>query len=266
MSISNISYSIYNNSQFSNSWDIQSLSKPRKAPPDSGDIFTENDTDGSGGLSQSEFQALVEKINQISGQALDDEELFGSYDEDGDGILSETETQTAMESNRPQGGPPPGGMGGMQGPPPGGMGMQGPPPGSEQIVSDFDEDESGDLDETELESLTAMINQATGSALEVADLLSDYDEDEDGVLSATEAQTALQANRPELPPGDMGLQGSQSATVFSDIISNQTNLLSSLSSYSKVAGDSSDSISTLLERLGVDNNYYSSGSLFSLDG
>jgi hypothetical protein len=78
-------------------------------PPDPSEMFDKVDIDGSGGLDESEFQTLADKIGQATGEAVDVEELFATYDADGDGVLSEEETQTAMEANRPQG-PPPGGM------------------------------------------------------------------------------------------------------------------------------------------------------------
>ena len=162
-------------------------------PPDPSEMFDTVDIDGSGGVDQSEFQTLADKISEATGEEVDVEELFSTYDADGDGTLSEEETQTAMEANRPEG-PPPGGMGGM-----GGM-QGGPPPDSSQIFSDADEDEDGSLDATEAETLAEMISQATDEEVDVKDLFTAYDEDDDGVLSQEETEAALEANRPEGPP------------------------------------------------------------------
>jgi hypothetical protein len=77
--------------------------------PDRVEIFSKTDTDGSGGLDQTEFQTLTDIISEATGEDVDVEELFATYDEDGDGVLSEEEATAAMEANRPQG-PPPGGL------------------------------------------------------------------------------------------------------------------------------------------------------------
>lgn len=158
--------------------------------PDPSEKFAEVDTDGSGGLDQTEFQTLADKISEATGEEVDIEELFATYDEDGDGALSESQTHAAMEANRPQGPPSP---------PPGGM-MGGAPPDLSQLISDADEDEDGTLDETEVQTLADFINQATSEEIDAAELLAAHDEDEDGVLSEVEAQAALEANRPEGPP------------------------------------------------------------------
>lgn len=162
--------------------------------PDRVEIFSKTDTDGSGGLDQTEFQALADKISEATGQEVDVEELFATYDEDGDGVLSQEETDAAMEANRPQGPPPGGMMGGM-----GGM-QGGAPPDLSQMVSDADEDEDGSLDETEFQTLTDIISEATGEDVDVEELFATYDEDGDGVLSEEEATAAMEANRPQGPP------------------------------------------------------------------
>lgn len=170
--------------------------------PDPAAIFNKVDEDSSGGLDQTEFQTLAGKISEATGEEVDVEELFATYDADEDGVLNEEETQTAMEANRPAGpppgGPPPGGgMGGMSG---------GAPPDLAQIFSDADEDESGALDESEVQDLAEMISQATEEEVDAADLIAAFDEDEDGVLNEEETTAALEANRPEGPPPQAGMQ------------------------------------------------------------
>jgi Ca2+-binding EF-hand superfamily protein len=166
--------------------------------PDPSEMFNKVDQDGSGGLDQTEFQTLSDKIGEATGGEVDVVELFGTYDEDGDGVLSETETQAVMEAHRPSGPPPGGGMMGGMG------GMQGPPPAPAEMFSDADEDDDGSLSETEAEGLAEMISNATGEEMDVEQLFAAYDEDEDGLLSEEETQTALEANRPEGPPPPKG--------------------------------------------------------------
>jgi Ca2+-binding EF-hand superfamily protein len=91
------------------------------AGPSNADIFAQTDTDGDGAVTIEEFGS-EDSASEIGSEAL--QKLFDLIDADGDGSVTETESsdfldaiKTAMEENRPAGGPPPGG------PPPGG-----PPP------------------------------------------------------------------------------------------------------------------------------------------
>lgn len=171
--------------------------------PDPAEKFAEVDTDGSGGLDQTEFQTLADKISEVTGEETDVEALFATYDENGDGVLSENETRSAMEANRPQGPPTP---------PPGGM-MGGAPPDLSQLINDADENEDGTLDETEAETLADFITQAASEEVDAADLLAAHDENDDGVLSEEEAQAVLEAHRPEgFPPHDPLSAQSEDAT------------------------------------------------------
>ncbi len=161
--------------------------------PDPAEMFSKVDKDGSGGLDQTEFGTLADKISEATGEDLDTEALIAAYDQDGDGELSESETQSVMEDHRPEGPPPP---------PPGGMmgGMKGMGGDISQFFSDADEDENGSIDETEAQTLADIISRSTGEEMQVETLLAEYDEDEDGVLNQSEVETAMEANRPEGPP------------------------------------------------------------------
>jgi Ca2+-binding EF-hand superfamily protein len=179
----------------SGSGGISGAMAPKEAmgsPPDPVEIFNKVDEDGSGGLDQTEFQDLADKISEATGQEVDVGALFATYDANGDGILNQEETDAVMAANRPQG-PPPGGM------------MGGAPPGLSQIFTDADEDEDGSLNETEAQSLADMISKATGQDMDAQALLANYDTDEDGVLSEAEATAALEAYRPEGPPSPGGM-------------------------------------------------------------
>lgn len=216
--------------------------------PDPAAVFEKTDTDGSGGLDQTEFESLAGRISEATGEEVDAEALFATYDEDGDGVLSEDETQALMADNRPEGpppGPPPGGrMGGMQG---------GAPPDLSQIVSNADEDEDGSIDETEAQQLAELISNANDEDMDVASLFEAYDADADGVLSEEEALTALEENRPE---------GSQPPREFQGMMAQTENfqsiLASGIDNYSRIAamGDGqnrSDALSALMR--GNENSY-----------
>lgn len=158
--------------------------------PDPEEIFDTLDANASGGLDQTEFSSLAEKIAEATGEEVDIDELFTAYDEDGDGELSTTETQSVMEDHRPQGPPPP---------PPDGM-MGGMPGDPSQFFTDMDEDDSGGVDEIEAQTLAELISNSTDESMDVQTLFATYDEDEDGILSETEVQNAMEANRPQGPP------------------------------------------------------------------
>jgi Ca2+-binding EF-hand superfamily protein len=194
---------------------------------DPAEIFNKTDGDGSGSLDSTEFESLISKLSEATGQELDAEEMFTTYDADGNGVLSETETASALEANRPQGPPSP--------PPPPMAGMTGPPPDLSQIASDADED--GSIDAAEAQNLIDIINKATGNDLDVEELIATYDEDEDGVLSEDETLAALEANRPEGPPPPGGLADTSPAMV------------AGIENYLKIAALAEDSSSAL-----TDNN------------
>ena len=157
--------------------------------PSPAEMFSKIDEDGSGGLDQAELSDLATKLSEMTGEEVDAEQLLSAYDTDQDGQLSEEETQALMDDHHPEG-PPPGGMGAMQG----------PPPDLSQLFSDADEDDDGSLNETEAQGIADMISDATGEDLSVEDLMAAYDEDGDGTLSEDETLAALAANRPEGPP------------------------------------------------------------------
>ncbi len=119
MTISSIGSSIYYMGQMSATWSRSASAgmSGRMAQntamgdrPNPAEMFSKVDQDSSGGLDQTEFQTLADKISEATGEKVDVEALFATYDADGDGLLSEDETRAAMKANRPEGPPPPGGM------------------------------------------------------------------------------------------------------------------------------------------------------------
>ena len=141
------------------------------------------DTNEDGVISADETAELVNIVNTATGSSWEAEDFVEKYDADGDGSFSTDEAVAAMEANRPEGPPP--------------------PPGSqvasieEQIVSGLDSDGDGLVSGKEAEGLVDIINKATGSSLDAADVVSAYDSDQDGSLSTAEAIAAMEAYRPE---------------------------------------------------------------------
>jgi Ca2+-binding EF-hand superfamily protein len=118
MTISGIGTSNYYTGQMSTMWSRSgsagmsgkmTQSGPMEAPPNPSEIFDKVDIDNSGGLDETEFQTLADKISEATGEEVDVAELFATHDADQDGVLSEEESMAALEANRPDG-PAPGGM------------------------------------------------------------------------------------------------------------------------------------------------------------
>jgi Ca2+-binding EF-hand superfamily protein len=121
--------------------------------------FSEADADQSGGLSQTELDALLSGISQAAGTTIDTTDAIASYDSDNDGELSSDEVKDFLDAS------------GLTPPPPPQIGLNGT---GEDTSSD-------DL----FSSLTD-------------DAISTYDSDGDGSLSSTELKSFLTNNLTKL--------------------------------------------------------------------
>lgn len=147
------------------------------------DLFGKVDTDGDGGVSQTELQALLEKMSggTASKTGVDSDELFSQLDADGDGSLSQAE----FDAGRPSGGPGGGAVGGMPPPPPGGPGGPGGASASNGTTYDpLDTNEDGVVSASE---------QAAGAeqADAITALFKTIDTDGDSSISSDEAQSFI---------------------------------------------------------------------------
>lgn len=147
------------------------------------DLFGKVDTDGDGGVSQTELQALLEKMSggTASKTGVDSDELFSQLDADGDGSLSQAE----FDAGRPSGGPGGGAVGGMPPPPPGGPGGPGGASASNGTTYDpLDTNEDGVVSASE---------QAAGAeqADAITALFKTIDTDSDSSISSDEAQSFI---------------------------------------------------------------------------
>jgi Ca2+-binding EF-hand superfamily protein len=194
-------------SSSSNIFDYLQTTNQKSRP---GDLFSKTDTDGSGEVSQSELETLVEQISTITGTSVDTENALSTYDSDSSGELSDEELKSFMEAT-------------MQ-PPMGMMGMQ----GLFGFFNQVDTDASGGISETELTTLAANISDQTGQTLDISDAISTYDSDGDGELSDTELKSFMGASGvkpPPPPPPTMGMNRTSgdeeeiSATAAESIIS-----------------------------------------------
>ena len=73
---------------------------------DPGKMFNKIDTDGSGGISQAELDAVSDKVAQRTGHTPDVANAVASYDLDGDSMLSKAEMKDMMMERLQQMGPP----------------------------------------------------------------------------------------------------------------------------------------------------------------
>lgn len=168
-------------------------SQGMQEPRGPAEMFSRIDSDGSGGISQTELETLVEKISGKTGETIDTEDAVSTYDTDGDGELSNEELRAFLDAS------------GLQPPPRQGMGMmgmqQGPQP--DGMFKDADSDESGGISQTELETLTEQISLRTGKTMDTEDAVSIYDTDGDGELSNEELHSFLEASGLQPPRGPM---------------------------------------------------------------
>lgn len=77
------------------------MQPPPGPPPSPDEMFSMADTDGSGGIDETEFANIAKNGDGDGPQ-------FSDFDTDGDGVISETENAEAFEKMGPPKGPPPG--------------------------------------------------------------------------------------------------------------------------------------------------------------
>jgi Ca2+-binding EF-hand superfamily protein len=167
---------------------------PPGPPPDSEQMFKDTDTDSSGGVSQDELQALLDKTKSSTGQSTDVLELFETYDSDGDGELNADETKSALESlmssNQDAGG-----MREMGPMPP-------PPPDFSRMFQDADTDSDGSIGKSELQAIADKFSNGstTSPSINIEELLAQNDSDSDGKLDESEAKNAIDSLFKALQP------------------------------------------------------------------
>jgi Ca2+-binding EF-hand superfamily protein len=121
-----------------------------RSRPDPSQIFAKVDQNGDGGLDQSEFQSMANKIGERTGETIDAAEVFASFDADQDGLLSQEETKSVMEAYKPAG-PPSGGM-------PMGGAMKNMQPPTEMAIQEYQKVDEMDQSDA---SVTALIEALT---------------------------------------------------------------------------------------------------------
>ena len=157
-------------------------------------MFAKVDTDGSGGVDQTELGSMLSKISEKTGASVGDaKELFTQMDSNSDGSLSSDELDAGMQALMP---PPPSTMEFAQS-----RGMGGSGGSQDDLFAKVDTDGDGSVSQDELQVLTDKIKEDTGQ--DVSQDFAKLDTDGDGQLS----QTEFEAGRPQPPEGSQGAQG-----------------------------------------------------------
>ena len=157
-------------------------------------MFAKVDTDGSGGVDQTELGSMLSKISEKTGASVGDaKELFTQMDSNSDGSLSSDELDAGMKALMP---PPPSTMEFAQS-----RGMGGSGGSQDDLFAKVDTDGDGSVSKDELQVLTDKIKEDTGQ--DVSQDFAKLDTDGDGQLS----QTEFEAGRPQPPEGSQGAQG-----------------------------------------------------------
>nr|WP_315478602.1 EF-hand domain-containing protein [uncultured Rhodoferax sp.] len=157
-------------------------------------MFAKVDTDGSGGVDQTELGSMLSKISAKTGASVGDaKELFTQMDSNSDGSLSSDELDAGMQTLMP---PPPSTMEFAQS-----RGMGGSGGSQDDLFAKVDTDGDGSVSQDELQVLTDKIKEDTGQ--DVSQDFAKLDTDGDGQLS----QTEFEAGRPQPPEGGQGAQG-----------------------------------------------------------
>lgn len=165
---------------------------------ESDDFFSRIDTDGDGGISQSELTTLVEDFTEKTGETIAiDDDTIATYDTDGDGQLSAEELKAFMDENAP---PPPE--------------MTSAMPDMTDFAtstlmnmvgkSDDDSDDSTDsvegissFDQEILKTMAGEFAETTSQFMGVEELMSAFDSDEDGSLNQDELESLLSQTSPQ---------------------------------------------------------------------
>lgn len=135
------------------------------------DLFSKVDTDSDGAVSQDELQVLTDKIKSESGQDVSQD--FSLLDADGSGSLSQAEfdagrPQPPAGAQGPQGAQGPGGPGGPGGPPPsGGPGGAGKTESSSTTYDSLDTNQDGTV--SEMERMVGELQEAVASLASSSD-------------------------------------------------------------------------------------------------
>ncbi|MCO5354146.1 XopAW family type III secretion system calcium-binding effector [Acidovorax kalamii] len=182
-------------SSVSSAWSSASVLRASRPAPSPERLLSKLDADGSGGVSDTELQGLLDDVAKKTGVSSQTSaaDLVKQYDSDGDGSLNADELGKTMQSVLP---PPPSTMAFAQsrGNSDAATGQAG-----DDLFGKVDSDGDGSVSQTELQALLEAMSGGTASKTGVSsdDVFSQLDADGDGKLSEAE----FDAGRPSAESG-----------------------------------------------------------------
>ncbi|MCT6718178.1 XopAW family type III secretion system calcium-binding effector [Acidovorax sp. K2F] len=185
-------------SSVSSAWSSASVQRASRPGPSPERLLSKIDTDGSGGVSDTELQGLLDNVAKKTGASSQTSaaDLVKQYDANGDGSLNAGELGKTLQSVLP---PPPSTMAFAQSR--GGEGSSSATSATGQAGDDLfgkvDSDGDGAVSKTELQALLEAMSGGTASQTGVSsdDVFSQLDTDGDGSLT----QAEFDAGRPSGP-------------------------------------------------------------------
>ena len=185
-------------SSVSSAWSSASVQRASRPGPSPERLLSKIDTDGSGGVSDTELQGLLDNVAKKTGVSSQTSaaDLVTQYDANGDGSLNADELGKTLQSVLP---PPPSTMAFAQSR--GGEGSSSATSATGQAGDDLfgkvDSDGDGAVSKTELQALLEAMSGGTANQTGVSgdDVFSQLDTDGDGNLT----QAEFDADRPSGP-------------------------------------------------------------------
>ncbi len=186
-------------SSVSSAWSSATVQRASRPGPSPERLLSKIDTDGSGGVSDTELQGLLDDVAKKTGVSSQTSaaDLVKQYDANGDGSLNADELGKTMQSVLP---PPPSTMAFAQSRGDSATGQAG-----DDLFGKVDSDGDGAVSKTELQALLEAMSGGTASQTGVSsdDVFSQLDTDGDGSLT----QAEFDAGRPSGPgAGADGMQ------------------------------------------------------------
>lgn len=255
-------------SSVSSAWSSASVQRASRPAPTPERLLSKIDTDGNGGVSDTELQGLLDDVAQktrVSSQT-SAADLVKQYDSNGDGNLNADELGKTMQSVLP---PPPSTMAFAQSR---GDSDTATSQAGDDLFGKVDSDGDGAVSKTELQALPEAMSGGTASQAGVSsdDVFSQLDADGDGSLTqaefdavrpsgaAGEAGGGMQAmgGMPPPPGGPGGASASADSTTTYDAL--DTNEDGEVSLTERLAGSTSsveqDAITALFNAIDTDGD------------
>jgi Ca2+-binding EF-hand superfamily protein len=258
-------------SSVSSAWSSASVQRASRPPPSPERLLSKIDADGSGGVSDTELQGLLDDVAQKTGVSSQTSaaNLVKQYDANGDGSLNADELGKTLQSVLP---PPPSTMAFAQSRS-GDSSSAATGQAGDDLFGKVDSDGDGSVSKTELQALLEAMSGGTASQTGVSsdEVFSQLDADGDGSLSeaefdagrppgAGEEAGGMQAMGGMPPPpggpgGAGGTSGSSSAASYDPLDTNEDGVVSAAE---RLAGSTSsvaqDAITALFNAIDTDGD------------